>query len=62
MEALTDKSLMPFGKYKGKALIEIPDEYFLWLYTNNLKDGTLKDYIEDNFDVKIERKDGKRTN
>lgn len=55
-EILTDKSLMPFGKHKGKALIDVPDDYFLWLYTNGIKDGNLKDYIEDNFDVKIERK------
>ncbi len=55
-DVLNDNSIMPFGKYKGKAMIDVPDEYFLWLYTNGLKDGNIKDYIDDNFDVKIIKK------
>jgi uncharacterized protein (DUF3820 family) len=47
MSILTDQSIMSFGKHKGKKLIEIPDEYFVWLYDNGLQAGDLKMYIED---------------
>lgn len=56
-EKLTDKSLFPFGKHKGKPMTEVPNDYLLWLYTNGLKDGDVKEYIDDNFDVVIIRKD-----
>lgn len=23
-------TIMPFGKYKGRVLIDVPEEYFLW--------------------------------
>lgn len=31
MNKLTDKSLMPFGKYQGKILQEVPANYLLWM-------------------------------
>lgn len=30
----TDETLMPFGKYKGEKLINVPASYLLWLYTS----------------------------
>lgn len=49
---MTDQSLMPFGKHKGKALANVPAHYLLWLYENaeNLR-NPLKAYIEENLDV-----------
>lgn len=48
----TDKSIMPFGKYRGKALANIPAEYLIWLEANIKKlDGGLKTYIRDNMEV-----------
>lgn len=45
-----DDTVITFGKYKGMRMIDIPDEYFIWLYKNiEIKDLGLKDYIEDNF-------------
>jgi uncharacterized protein (DUF3820 family) len=29
---MTDTSLMPWGKYKNKRLIDIPASYFIWLW------------------------------
>lgn len=43
-----DKSPMPFGKYKGKALANVPPEYLLYIYENNIAKGMLRSYIEIN--------------
>ena len=52
MNQLTDNSPMPFGKFKGQALVNVPASYLLWLYAqrdfNHLQ---LKNYIADNLDV-----------
>lgn len=51
MSKLTDTSEMPFGKYKGMAMIDVPANYLLWLYEKGLQNGNVKDYIEDNLEV-----------
>lgn len=43
-----DKTLMPWGMHKGKALANVPDSYLLWLYTENKAHGDLRAYIKDN--------------
>jgi len=55
---MNDNSIMPFGKYKGTKLINVPASYLLWLYsqwaeTTQLDDNQkeLKEYIEDNMKV-----------
>lgn len=48
---MDDNSIMPFGKYKGNKMIDVPADYLLWLYENNKTKGGLKAYIEDNLDV-----------
>lgn len=55
MKELTDNNIIPFGKYKGCKLANIPDEYLIWLYDNdkcNSMEG-LKEYILDNFKDKL---------
>lgn len=48
----TDETPMPFGKYKGAALINVPASYLVWLYDNGyVKNLSLKDYIEDNMEL-----------
>lgn len=46
----TDETPMPFGKYKGVLLGNVPAEYLLYLNSDNLADGLLKDYIKENLD------------
>ena len=42
---------MPFGKYKGKALVNVPAVYLLWLRREGLEHERLKKYIETNLDA-----------
>jgi uncharacterized protein (DUF3820 family) len=53
-QKMTDTSLMPWGKYKGKRLIDIPAGYFIWLWddwgiqkSGELHRG-LREYISNN--------------
>jgi len=48
---LTDESLMPWGIYEGKKMIEVPADYLLWLYRDNKCDRQVKEYIEENMQV-----------
>ena len=54
---LTDTSLMPFGKFEGERMANVPADYLLWLYKKNQQArtyGKLKavmDYIEENKEV-----------
>lgn len=39
---------MPWGKYKGEKIANVPPEYLMWLLDNNKCGGEVKKYIEDN--------------
>ena len=43
---MTDESILPFGKYKGKQLKDIPDSFFIYLYDRKQLKGELKEYAE----------------
>jgi uncharacterized protein (DUF3820 family) len=45
---LTDISTMPFGKYKGTPMQDVPASYLHWLWTNGLendKHSPVADYV-----------------
>ena len=42
---------MPWGKYKGDKMINVPASYLIWCYENNKCSRDVKEYIEDNIDV-----------
>lgn len=55
---LTDESLMPWGKFKGEKMIDVPTWYLDWLYGEMVEKGynstssrELKIYIDENRDV-----------
>ncbi len=48
---LEDFSPMPYGKYQGKAMEDVPASYLIWLYDNGRASPAVKKYIEDNMDV-----------
>lgn len=51
MTKLTDQSPMPFGKYKGQKLEDVPASYLIWLHDEWHCTGPIKEYIVDNRDV-----------
>lgn len=48
---MNDETLMPFGKYKGEKMCNVPSDYLLWLFENGKCYGGVKQYIKDNLDV-----------
>lgn len=62
MTPLTDTDPMPFGKYKGQPMQEVPAYYLHWLWTNGKKEDKtcpVAEYIRTNLSVlKDEYEDG----
>ena len=57
MEKLTDESVMPWGKYKGYSMKNVPADYLLWIYENDNCNKSVRDYIIENLDfLKMEIK------
>ncbi len=50
MENITDKTQMPWGKFKGMKMANVPSSYLKWLYDNNYGDAAIRGYIESNLD------------
>jgi uncharacterized protein (DUF3820 family) len=51
MDKLNDDSLMPFGKYKGEKMANVPAAYLIWLLDNNKCNEPVKFYIQENIEV-----------
>ncbi len=43
---------MPFGKYKGKFLVDLPDAYFVWFKRKGFPNGKLGKQIQSVGDLK----------
>ena len=48
---LNDRSQMPFGKYQGKTMANVPAQYLLWLYNNGCNHLEVKKYILNNLEI-----------
>ena len=48
---LNDNSLMPWGRFKGRKMANVPADYLLWLYRENKASGDVLEYINDNWTV-----------
>jgi uncharacterized protein (DUF3820 family) len=60
MQEFDDNTKIPFGKYQGTALGNVPAEYLIWLYDNGKLYGGLKKYVEDNMqslNIEIKQKE-----
>jgi len=49
---------MPFGKYTGWALIDLPEAYLFWFQKKGFPDGELGELLKFCLDLKIEGLDG----
>lgn len=48
---MTDQDEMPFGKYKGAKMEDVPASYLLWLRDQNCSHPEVRRYINDNESV-----------
>lgn len=44
---------MPFGKYKGRALINLPERYLLWFAKQGFPRGELGELLNLTLEIKI---------
>ncbi len=44
---------MPFGKYEGRFLVDLPEYYIIWLKNNRLPDGLLGRQILEVYELKL---------
>ena len=44
---------MPFGKYKGRILSELPEHYIVWFYNEGLPDGKLGMLLGTLYEIKL---------
>ena len=47
------KSRMPFGRYKGRLLIDLPEPYVVWFYNNGFPKGELGTLLSTVYEVKV---------
>ena len=47
------KTQMPFGKYKGRLLIDLPEPYLIWLAKRGFPQGNLGKMLGIVYEVKI---------
>lgn len=44
---------MPFGKYTGKYLVDIPESYYVWFRQKGFPDGKLGKLLAEMYEIKI---------
>jgi len=44
---------MPFGKHQGVPLIDLPEPYVVWFYTNGLPEGKLGQLLGLLYEIKL---------
>lgn len=47
MILLNEHSIMPYGKYKGRQIKDVPADYLLWLYYNDRASPEIEEYVEE---------------
>ncbi|HOV15627.1 MAG TPA: DUF3820 family protein [Spirochaetota bacterium] len=47
------KYRMPFGKYKGSLLIDLPEPYVVWFHQKGFPDGELGEMLGTVYEIKL---------
>ena len=47
------KARMPFGKYEGRRLIDLPEGYVLWFAREGFPDGKLGRQLQAVYEIKL---------
>ncbi len=47
------KMRMPYGRYKGVLLIDLPEWYVVWLAQRGFSDGSLGDMLKCVYEIKL---------
>ncbi len=49
---------MPYGKYAGRCLVDLPEPYVVWLVNRALPEGRLGDQILEIYEIKVNGLEG----
>jgi len=47
------RTRMPFGKYKGKLLIDLPEPYIVWMAGKGFKNDSLGKMLQTVYEIKL---------
>jgi uncharacterized protein (DUF3820 family) len=56
LEAINQK--MPFGKYAGRKLLELPEPYLVWFYSKGFPEGKLGEQLALMYEIKLNGLEG----
>lgn len=48
-----NNTAMPYGKYRGVHLIDLPEDYVLWTCENRLPEGSLGNLFKELYEIKV---------
>lgn len=52
------RTRMPFGKYEGRFLVDLPEPYVVWLIRNSLPAGELGRQLLEIYEIKVNGLEG----
>ncbi len=44
---------MPFGKYQGRLLVDLPEPYVVWFHRNGYPKGNLGQLLRELYEIKV---------
>ena len=47
------RTRMPYGKYAGRLLIDLPEPYVVWMYQEEMPKGKLGDMLRAVYEIKV---------
>jgi uncharacterized protein (DUF3820 family) len=54
----TVNQIMPFGRYKGRKLIELPEPYLVWFHNEGFPSGPLGKRLAVMYEIKVNGLEG----